>query len=461
MMVNEAVQPVVSAPQDSETSTPRTSGDAVILTDQLLNIIKKGLHQDIPLKSLRLARPETNKGKKGFFNARTKKGLDSESIQQMMGWIADHGLINPLAVRPVEENGQVVYEIVAGERRTRAIQQLVKEDIPVFCQDTDTHRPASEVYKTVRCLVMRNATDERAIEISYMENDSHVPLPEGDVIFLCEWLLENNYTRERICKILKKSPGWLSQTFNFRNKLDEKTFNELCDGSLSRSFCIHLTDFPEEARPTLKERAIEVATERHEEQQEIAQADVVEAQINLEKAQEKAVEVSSNAKKSERAVRKVDRAKKKVKEAQAKAAAVAEAPVVPQQSDIDQSAFEVGLNPTGTKGLSTKQIHDHWISTLEGMLASESKVRDPKTSRVFPRRDLKLALNIAEAIGQGSRDILGVLAKTYHEQGFWGAGGGDQFLAYREKLAANKKRLESKEMIHEIETEIEIDSIED
>jgi hypothetical protein len=462
--VNEVVQPPDSVQVHKASEAPvGRAGDAVLITDQIRDVLQKGLHQDIPLKLLRLARPETNKGNKGFFNARTKKGLEPESIAQMKGWITDHGLISPVAVRPIEEKGKVSYEIVAGERRTRAIQELVKDNNSVYCQVTDTFRPASEVYETVRCFVMRDASDERAIEISYMENDSHVPIPEGDVIFLCEWLLENGYTRDRICKLLKKSPGWLSQTFNFRTKLDDNTFGELCEGKLSRSFCIHLTDFPEDARPVLKEKAIEVAVERHEEQQEVAAADVVEAQINLEMAQEKVTQ-ASNPVKAKRAERKVERAAKNVKQAEAKVVAVAAAPIVPQQSDIDQIAFEEGLNPTGSKGLSTKQIHDHWVTTIEDMLATGDRIRDPKTNRVYPVRDLKLALSIAEGIAKGSRDILGVIATAYHNQGYWGTGGADKFMAYREQLSASKKRLGGSppsDIADEIGAEIGIDEIED
>ena len=43
--------------------------------------------------------------------------------------IDEHGLLQPIVVRPIEEN---MYEIIAGERRFRALQSLHKSQADVI-----------------------------------------------------------------------------------------------------------------------------------------------------------------------------------------------------------------------------------------------------------------------------------------------------------------------------------------
>ena len=47
--------------------------------------------------------------------------FDSSKITELAESIEEHGLLQPIVVRPIEEN---MYEIIAGERRFRALQSL-------------------------------------------------------------------------------------------------------------------------------------------------------------------------------------------------------------------------------------------------------------------------------------------------------------------------------------------------
>jgi ParB family chromosome partitioning protein len=58
---------------------------------------------------------------------------DEESIKELAGSIAEHGLLQPVVVRPLE-NG---YELVAGERRWRACRMLGWESIPALVREYD------------------------------------------------------------------------------------------------------------------------------------------------------------------------------------------------------------------------------------------------------------------------------------------------------------------------------------
>lgn len=61
-----------------------------------------------------------------------RKDFNPESLRELAESIAAQGIIQPIAVRPIE-NGR--YEIIAGERRWRASQQAGLEDIPAVIKD--------------------------------------------------------------------------------------------------------------------------------------------------------------------------------------------------------------------------------------------------------------------------------------------------------------------------------------
>jgi len=59
-----------------------------------------------------------------------RKTLDKEKLASLAASIREKGILQPLLVRPVEEG----YEIVAGERRWRAAQQVGLKEVPVMVQ---------------------------------------------------------------------------------------------------------------------------------------------------------------------------------------------------------------------------------------------------------------------------------------------------------------------------------------
>jgi|SRR5690625_27359 len=62
--------------------------------------------------------------------------FNDEKIQELAQTIRTHGMIQPIIVRRLEDNR---YELIAGERRWRAIQMLEWENIPTIIRDmTDT-----------------------------------------------------------------------------------------------------------------------------------------------------------------------------------------------------------------------------------------------------------------------------------------------------------------------------------
>lgn len=74
-----------------------------------------------------------------------RRYFDTEKISQLALSIQEHGILEPLLVRPQGE----AYELVAGERRFRAAKMVGLEEVPV---------------------VIREFDDQEALQISLVEN---------------------------------------------------------------------------------------------------------------------------------------------------------------------------------------------------------------------------------------------------------------------------------------------------
>lgn len=75
-----------------------------------------------------------------------RRYFDPEKLQQLEQSIKEHGILEPLLVRPLQ-TGE--YELVAGERRLRAAQQAQLTEVPI---------------------VSKTLTDQEALQVSLMEN---------------------------------------------------------------------------------------------------------------------------------------------------------------------------------------------------------------------------------------------------------------------------------------------------
>ncbi len=76
-------------------------------------------------KTLRISEVEPNR-------SQPRKHFDEAAIQTLADSIREHGVLQPLLVRPLASGG---YQIVAGERRWRAAKMLGLDEIPVVIKD--------------------------------------------------------------------------------------------------------------------------------------------------------------------------------------------------------------------------------------------------------------------------------------------------------------------------------------
>ena len=79
-------------------------------------------------------------------NSQPRRYFDPEKLEQLVISVKEHGILEPLLVRPLEA-GQ--YELVAGERRYRAALKVELKEIPV---------------------VVRELNDREALQLSLVEN---------------------------------------------------------------------------------------------------------------------------------------------------------------------------------------------------------------------------------------------------------------------------------------------------
>ena len=372
--------------------------DQVYLTDKVVDaIVNDGPFLSLPLGEIGIAPRTTtkNEGTK-FFNPRSVKGFEASAMGELEHSIAQDGVLQPPAVRRLEDG---TYQLVAGERRTRAIRNLVARNEMVATDDG--FKPASEVYRTVYCRLVTDCNDEKAIRLAFSENDQHVPLSEGDVLDLCERLEDLGYTQKAVGELLRKCPAWVCHTFSFRKHLSPELYEMLRAGRLSRSAAIKILEQPESLRDDLVSLAQKVATERFEGKKTEALIEVDEADKSLTAAKVALAEVvaapDTSTKVVEGASKQLTRANRKVDKAVAALDDVEKTGVVYQAADVDEAVKQIGLK--GGKGLSSKAIFRRYVEKAEA-LAEGGK---------YAARDLALVTVISRGIAQGEKDLEGLL----------------------------------------------------
>ena len=118
-----------------------------------------------------------------------RKTFDDETLAELASSIAEHGLIQPIAVRPKVSGG---YLIVAGERRWRASRMAGLTEVPVIVKDV---------------------TDEQAMELALVENLQREDLdPVEEAAGIRELMTRCDLTQEQAARKLGKSRSALANS---------------------------------------------------------------------------------------------------------------------------------------------------------------------------------------------------------------------------------------------------------
>jgi len=123
-----------------------------------------------------------------------RKQFDEEALAELSDSIAQHGVLQPLLVRPMPDGG---YQLVAGERRWRASRMAGLTEVPV---------------------VIRDLTDAQVAELALVENlqrENLNPLEEANGYK--ELSDKFGYTQEKISEIVGKSRSAVANALRLLN----------------------------------------------------------------------------------------------------------------------------------------------------------------------------------------------------------------------------------------------------
>ena len=123
-----------------------------------------------------------------------RKTFDNETLGELSASIAEHGLLQPIAVRHRAAGG---YLIVAGERRWRACRMAGLTEVPAIVKDV---------------------TDEQAMELALVENLQREDLdPVEEAAGIRELMNRCGLTQEQAAQKLGKSRSALANTLRLLN----------------------------------------------------------------------------------------------------------------------------------------------------------------------------------------------------------------------------------------------------
>ncbi len=166
-------------------------------------------------KTLRLAEIEPNRDQ-------PRKNFSDEAITALADSIREHGMLQPILVRPLISGG---YQIVAGERRWRAARMLGMSEVPVN---------------------IRELTDIEAMQIALIENLQRENLNPIEEALGYRELIENyGMTQEKVAKMVGRSRSAVANSVRILS-LPERVQKLIENGSLSTGHAKALLGFENE-----------------------------------------------------------------------------------------------------------------------------------------------------------------------------------------------------------------------
>lgn len=160
-----------------------------------------------------------------------RKTFDDETLAELSASIAEHGLLQPIAVRPKPSGG---YLIVAGERRWRASRMAGLTEVPVIVKDV---------------------TDEQAMELALVENLQREDLdPVEEAAGIRELMTRCDLTQEQAARKLGKSRSALANSLRLLS-LPETVLELLKSGFITIGHAKVILGLP---APELQEKAAQM-----------------------------------------------------------------------------------------------------------------------------------------------------------------------------------------------------------
>ena len=153
-------------------------------------------------KTLRTSEIEPNRDQ-------PRKVFSEEAITSLAASIREHGMLQPILVRPLSIGG---YQIVAGERRWRAARMLGLDEVPVN---------------------IRELSDIQAMQIAVIENLQRENLnPVEEANGYCDLIEKYGMTQEQVAKMVGRSRSAIANAVRILS-LPDTVLYMLETGSLS------------------------------------------------------------------------------------------------------------------------------------------------------------------------------------------------------------------------------------
>ena len=158
--------------------------------------------------------------------------FEPNKIKELAESIEEHGLLQPIVVRPIEED---MFEIIAGERRFRALQTLNK-----------THAD----------VIIRYLDDEETAVVALIENIQRENLSVIEEAEAYKKLLEiGDTTQSELAKSVGKSQSFIANKLRLL-KLDPKVIGRLREGKITERHARAMLSLSEEDQVDLVETVI-------------------------------------------------------------------------------------------------------------------------------------------------------------------------------------------------------------
>ncbi|MEX6260458.1 ParB/RepB/Spo0J family partition protein [Staphylococcus ureilyticus] len=158
--------------------------------------------------------------------------FEPNKIKELAESIDEHGLLQPIVVRPIEED---MFEIIAGERRFRALQLL---------------------NKTYADVIIRDLGDEETAVVALIENIQRENLSVVEEAEAYKKLLElGDTTQSELAKSVGKSQSFIANKLRLL-KLAPKVIERLREGKVTERHARAMLSLSDEDQETLVETII-------------------------------------------------------------------------------------------------------------------------------------------------------------------------------------------------------------
>jgi ParB/RepB/Spo0J family partition protein len=152
--------------------------------------------------------------------------FNQETLDELTASIREHGVLQPILVRPIGPN---TYQLIAGERRWRASRQAGLDSIPALIEEID---------------------DDTALEISIIENlqrEDISPLDEASMFD--RMVSEHGYSIRKLADKLGKDKGYVENRLRLADAPDEvRALVSLRKDTLSHAYELMKVEDPKRRR---------------------------------------------------------------------------------------------------------------------------------------------------------------------------------------------------------------------